>query len=114
MGLFLNEVGIGGSNTQHVQTGGHQRHMPVHDSAMADQDGGDGATTTGGGRVAGVGGGQGQGSRHVIIGGVGVIQDVLVLQGIPRGRGERLHAPCMYDLDKTRSGASQVTGNFTT
>ena len=54
MGPSPNEVWAGGSGTHRVGPGGRHRHMPVHDGALGDQEGGEGATATGGGgRVGG-------------------------------------------------------------
>ena len=49
MGPSLDKVCTGGSGTHCLRPGGRHRHMPVHDGALGDQEGGEGATATEGG-----------------------------------------------------------------
>ena len=49
MGPSPDELCAGGSGTRRVGSGGRHRHMPVHDIALGDQEGGEGAAATGGG-----------------------------------------------------------------
>ena len=53
MGPPPNEGGAGGSGNRRIRPGGCPRRMPVHYSTMGDQEGGEGATATGGGRITG-------------------------------------------------------------
>jgi hypothetical protein len=83
MGPSLNEVCTGGSGNPRVGPGGRHRRMPVHDGALGDQEGGEGATVTGGG-----GGSQGWRRTGASWHGchrwwVWVLLDVLVIRQIP-------------------------------
>ena len=49
IGPSPDEVCAGGSGTHHFGSGGRHCNMPVHDGALGDQEGGEGATATGGG-----------------------------------------------------------------
>jgi hypothetical protein len=77
------EVCAGGSDTHCVRPGGRHRHMPVHDGALGNREGGEGATATGGG--GGLQGGRRMGTswwgHHRRQG--WVLLDVLVLRQIP-------------------------------
>ncbi len=50
MGPSPSEGGAGGSSNHPVGPGGRRCHMPVHDGTMDDQEGGEGATATEGGK----------------------------------------------------------------
>jgi hypothetical protein len=72
MGPSPDDVCVGGSGTRRVGLGGrHHHHMPVHDGALGDGVGGEGATATGGRGDRRRGGGRGRVGGDAIVGGVG-------------------------------------------
>jgi len=71
MGPSPDEVCAGGSGTHHVGLGGRHCHMPVHDGALGDREGGEDATATGGGGDRRGGRGWGRVGGDAVVGGVG-------------------------------------------